>query len=156
MVNTSSKDDKSYVKGRRVPHRPSGRGKPSGGRGYDDRTLPSQTIPMNQQTENTENMNKQAQAISHDVERLAHDTSALLVATADVAGEKVGEARKRLASVLDRGKDFYGLVREKAVESSRAADVAVHENLYQTIAIGIGAGALIGYLFARHCSCNRG
>ncbi len=101
-------------------------------------------------------MNKQAQAISHDVEQLAHDAGALLAATADVAGEKVGEARKRLSSVLDCGKDYFGIVRGKAVESSRAADVAVHENLYQTIAIGIGAGALIGYLFARRCPCNRG
>ena len=101
-------------------------------------------------------MNKQTQAIGHDMERLAHDASALLAATADVAGEKVGEARKRLACVLDRGRDFYGAVREKAYEGSRAADVAVHENLYQTIAIGIGAGALLGYLFARRGTCHRG
>jgi ElaB/YqjD/DUF883 family membrane-anchored ribosome-binding protein len=108
---------------------------------------------MNQQTEITDNMNKQTQAIGHDMERLAHDASALLAATADVAGEKVGEARKRLASVLDRGKDFYGLVREKAVEGSKAADMAVHENLYITVAVGIGVGALLGYLFARRCTC---
>ena len=101
-------------------------------------------------------MNRQTQEIAHDMERLAHDASALVAATADVAEEKVEKARKRLAYLLDQGKDLYGLVRDKAYEGSKAADVAVHENLYQTIAIGIGAGALLGYLFARHCACSRG
>ena len=34
---------------------------------------------------------------------LAEDARALMAATADVAGEKVGEARKRLAAALESG-----------------------------------------------------
>ena len=45
-------------------------------------------------------MNKQTQAISNDMGALAEDARALMAATADVAGEKVGEARKRLAAAL--------------------------------------------------------
>ena len=57
---------------------------------------------------NTENMNKQTQAISNDMGTLAEDARALMVATADVAGEKVGEARKRFAAALESGKEICG------------------------------------------------
>jgi ElaB/YqjD/DUF883 family membrane-anchored ribosome-binding protein len=100
-------------------------------------------------------MNKQTQAISNDMGQLAEDASALMAATADMAGERVGEARKRLAAALERSKEIYGRVREQAVEGAKAADVAVHEHPYQAIAIGMGAGALLGFLLARRCTCNR-
>ena len=99
-------------------------------------------------------MNKETQAISNDMGQLAEDAQALLSATVDVAGEKVGDARKRLAAALERGKEIYGRVREKAVEGAKAADEAVHEHPYQAIAIGIGVGAILGYLVARRCSRN--
>jgi ElaB/YqjD/DUF883 family membrane-anchored ribosome-binding protein len=100
-------------------------------------------------------MNKQTQAISNDVGQLAEDARALMSATADVAGEKVGEARRRLAAALENGKEMYGRVRDRAVEGAKAADEAVHEHPYQAIAIGVGIGALIGYLVTRRCTRNR-
>jgi ElaB/YqjD/DUF883 family membrane-anchored ribosome-binding protein len=99
-------------------------------------------------------MNKQMKSVSNDVETLAEDARALMSATADVAGEKVGEARKRLAGALERGKEIYGRVREQTVESARAADEAVHEHPYQAIAIGVGLGAVIGFLITRRRSSN--
>lgn len=113
--------------------------------------LTNSTIP----TQNTQTMNKQTQAIGNDMERLAQDASVLLAATADIAGDKVGEARQRLANALDRGRKIYSVARDKALEGSHAADVAVHDNLYQTIAIGVGAGALIGFLLATRRTCLR-
>ena len=86
-------------------------------------------------------MNKQTQAASNDIGQLAEDARALMAATADVAGEKVGEARKRLAAALERGKEIAGRVRDKAVAGAKAADEAVRENPYQAIAIGVGVGA---------------
>jgi len=100
-------------------------------------------------------MNKETQAISNDVSQLADDARALMAATADVAGEKVVEARKRLAAALESGKEMYGRVRDKAVAGAKVADQTVRENPYQAIAIGFGVGALIGYLIARRCACNR-
>jgi ElaB/YqjD/DUF883 family membrane-anchored ribosome-binding protein len=99
-------------------------------------------------------MNKPTQAISNDMGQLAEDAQALMAATADVAGEKVGEARKRLAAALERGKEIAGNVRDKAVAGAKAADEAVREHPYQAIAIGVGVGVLIGYFLARRCSRN--
>jgi len=99
-------------------------------------------------------MEKQTQAIRNDMGQLAEDARALMTATADVAGEKVGEARQRLAAALERGKELYGRVRDKTVEGAKATNEAVHEHPYQAIAIGVGVGALIGYLLGRRCSSN--
>ena len=97
-------------------------------------------------------MNKHTQAIINDVGRLAEDARALMTATADVAGEKVAEARKRLAAALDSTKEIAGRVRDKAVEGAKAADDTVRENPYQAIGIAFGVGALVGYLVSRRGS----
>jgi ElaB/YqjD/DUF883 family membrane-anchored ribosome-binding protein len=99
-------------------------------------------------------MNKQKQAISNDLGTLAEDARALMAATADVAGEKVGEARKRLSAALESGKDIYGQIREKTVDGLRATDQVVQENPYQVMVVALGVGALIGYLVARPSSRN--
>jgi ElaB/YqjD/DUF883 family membrane-anchored ribosome-binding protein len=99
-------------------------------------------------------MKQETQAITEDMEKLAEDARALMNATADVAGDKIGEARKRLASALERSKEIYGQVRDKAVQGAKAADVVVREHPYQAIAIGVGVGALLGYLLARRCTKN--
>jgi ElaB/YqjD/DUF883 family membrane-anchored ribosome-binding protein len=86
---------------------------------------------------------------------LAEDARALMAATADVAGEKVGEARERLAAALEHAKEIAGRVRDKAVRTApKAADEAVHEHPYKAIAIGAGVGSIIGFIVARRCSRN--
>jgi ElaB/YqjD/DUF883 family membrane-anchored ribosome-binding protein len=93
-------------------------------------------------------MNRETQAIRRDLRRLAEDAGTLVAATADVAGEKVVEARKRLAAALERGKEVYDRVSEKAVECTTAADEALHMHPYQAIGVALGVGALVGYLAA--------
>ncbi len=100
-------------------------------------------------------MNKQTEATEENVGALAEDARALLAATADVAGERVEAARKRLTAALERVKDLAGSVRDRAVKGAKAADEAVHEHPYQAIAIGVGVGALLGYFVARRCSRDR-
>jgi ElaB/YqjD/DUF883 family membrane-anchored ribosome-binding protein len=100
-------------------------------------------------------MNKETHATHNDLGTLAEDAHALMTATADVAGEKVGEARKRLAAALESAKHIAANVRDKAVAGAKVADQTVRENPYQAIAIGVGVGALVGYLAARRCACKR-
>jgi ElaB/YqjD/DUF883 family membrane-anchored ribosome-binding protein len=86
---------------------------------------------------------------SNDVSELAEDARALMAATADVAGEKVSEARKRLAAALERAKEIAGVVRDKAVAGAKATDEAVHEHPYQAMGVALGVGLIIGYLLGR-------
>jgi len=97
-------------------------------------------------------MDKQKHSSGNDMGTLAEDARALMAATADVAGEKVGEARNRLAAALESGKEIYGRVRDKAVQGAKVADQTVRENPYQAMCVALGVGAIIGYLVARRCS----
>ena len=99
-------------------------------------------------------MDKPTQATSSDMGTLAEDARALMAATADVAGEKVSEARKRLAAALESGKKIFGRVKDKAVEGAKATDEAVREHPYQALAVAFGIGAIAGYLISRRCSRN--
>ena len=99
-------------------------------------------------------MEKQTQKMANDMGTLAEDARALMAATADVAGDKVGEARKRLAAALESGKELYGRVREKTVEKAKAVDETVHEHPYQAMGLALGVGAIIGFLIGRRCSRN--
>jgi ElaB/YqjD/DUF883 family membrane-anchored ribosome-binding protein len=100
-------------------------------------------------------MIKQTQAIREDLGTLAEDVRALMAATSDAGGEKVKEARQRLAAALENGQEFYGRVRDRAVDGVKATDHAVREHPYQAIGIALGIGALAGYFLARGCSRNR-
>jgi len=97
-------------------------------------------------------MHKPTETTHNDLGTLTEDAHALLTATADVAGEKVGDARKRLSAALDNARQIAGRVRDQAVAGAKAADKTVRENPYQAIVIGVGVGALVGYLLGRRCS----
>ncbi len=99
-------------------------------------------------------MNKHKHAVSHDTGTLAVDARALMAATADVAGEQVAGARKRLAAALENAREIAGRVRDRTDECAIVADEAVHEHPYKAIAVGVGVGALIGFFFARRGSYN--
>ena len=97
-------------------------------------------------------MHKQTHPHSNDTGTLAEDARALMAATADVAGEKVSEARQRLAAALDSGKQLLERVKHKTVEGAKATDEAIHEHPYQAIGIAFGVGAILGCLLVHRCS----
>jgi ElaB/YqjD/DUF883 family membrane-anchored ribosome-binding protein len=97
-------------------------------------------------------MNKQRDSTSNYMGAIAEDARALRAATADVAGETISEARKRLATALEHGREIAGDLRDKTVEGAKAVDQKVRENPYQAVAIGVGVGVLIGYFAARRYS----
>jgi ElaB/YqjD/DUF883 family membrane-anchored ribosome-binding protein len=99
-------------------------------------------------------MNKHQQADENNLGTLAEDVRALVAATGEVAGNKVSEARNRLAAALDSGKELIGRVRERAVDHARAADQVVRDNPYQTLVIAFGVGAVIGFLATRRYTRN--
>jgi ElaB/YqjD/DUF883 family membrane-anchored ribosome-binding protein len=97
-------------------------------------------------------MEKNKHAHKDDIGTLAEDARALMTATADVAGEKVGQARERLAAALERAKEMAGNVRDKAVAGAKVTDKAIRENPYRALAIGAVVGVLIGFLAGRRGS----
>jgi ElaB/YqjD/DUF883 family membrane-anchored ribosome-binding protein len=101
-------------------------------------------------------MDKPSQILIHDLGALADDVRAWLNATVDVGGEKVREARQRLATALDSGQSILGRAKAKMLEGGRATDAAMHEYPYQTLGIALGMVAVVGYLVMRRCFRNGG
>jgi len=86
--------------------------------------------------------------LRQDFHTLVEDAQTLLTATADVAGEKVAEARKRLTAAVDRGRETWNHVQDRAVEGAKAADKAIRNNPYRAIGVAFGVGALLGFVLA--------
>jgi ElaB/YqjD/DUF883 family membrane-anchored ribosome-binding protein len=89
------------------------------------------------------------EALRNDAHTLADDTRALLNATAEVADEKVAQARKRLQSALASGRVAYEDLQSRAREGARAAEECVRKHPFESMAVAFGAGALIGVLLTR-------
>jgi len=101
--------------------------------------------PMNNRYETPE-------AVRHDAHTLVEDARAMIEATSHLADEKITEARERLAEALERGKLTYNRVKEKAIESAKAADETVRTHPYHAAGITFGLGVIIGVLLGRRGS----
>ena len=84
-----------------------------------------------------------------DLKTVAHDAEALMKATANHAGEKVGELRERLGTALESAKVTAQRLEEKTKEAAKATDRTIREHPYESIGIAFGVGLLIGVLVAR-------
>lgn len=93
------------------------------------------------------------EALRHDSQTLANEAHAMLEATASIADEKVSEARKRLtvalASVKECAKHSYHQVEEKAAAGARQADTVIRTHPYESVAVALGIGTLLGILLSR-------
>ena len=84
-----------------------------------------------------------------DLKTVAHDAEELMKATANHAGEKVGELRERLSSALESAKVTAERLEEKAKEAAKVTDRTIRDHPYESIGIAFGVGLLIGVLVAR-------
>jgi ElaB/YqjD/DUF883 family membrane-anchored ribosome-binding protein len=84
-----------------------------------------------------------------DAGQLMEDAQELLTATAHIAEEKVMAARKRLSAALQSGREVLDDLKEKAIAGAKATDETIRENPYQSIAVALGVGVLLGYFLGR-------
>lgn len=88
-----------------------------------------------------------------DVKALIVDAESLLRATADDAGEQVKKMRARLSAALERAKSSCEDLQEWSVESAKLAarktDETIRAHPYESIAIAVGVGVLLGALIRR-------
>jgi ElaB/YqjD/DUF883 family membrane-anchored ribosome-binding protein len=89
------------------------------------------------------------QRLVGDLNQVVRDAEELLKATASVGGEEVKEAQSRLVSALESARATCVRMKDKTVAAAKATDHAIREHPYQSIAIGLGAGFLIGKLLGR-------
>lgn len=96
-------------------------------------------------------MNKDTQGVDSKLNTPPENAGLLVAGHADVAGERVGDAREKLTAALECGKEMYGRIRKQAIQGAKVADQTVRKNPYHAVGIALGVGAFIGYLV----SCRR-
>jgi len=83
------------------------------------------------------------------VENLVEDAQVLLAATAQVADDKVVEARKQLNNAIVAGKDAWRNVQKRARAGVKATDEVIRDHPYQSLGVAFGLGALLCFLLRR-------
>jgi ElaB/YqjD/DUF883 family membrane-anchored ribosome-binding protein len=86
----------------------------------------------------------------HDLQALVAEAEAMI---ADSATEHTAEAidllRARFAAAQERFTDAYAGARKKVIAGAKYTDEAIRENPYQSLAIALGVGVLVGVLIGR-------
>jgi ElaB/YqjD/DUF883 family membrane-anchored ribosome-binding protein len=65
------------------------------------------------------------------------------------AGGRLAEIRNRLESARERLTDVYGQARKKVVAGAKYTDETIRTHPYQSLAIALGIGVLLGALIRR-------
>ncbi|MCA0240695.1 MAG: DUF883 family protein [Proteobacteria bacterium] len=88
-----------------------------------------------------------------DLRQVIADAEELLKLTAGEMGEKAGSVRDRLqqrmADAKLRLQALQATAADKARAAGEAADDYVHDNPWQSLAIGAGVGLVVGLLMSR-------
>lgn len=88
-----------------------------------------------------------------DLKALANDAEALLRATAGDASEKARETRERLAEAIEKAKATYRDLQARGIatakEAAQKADETIRAHPYESLAVALGVGVLIGLLLRR-------
>ena len=86
----------------------------------------------------------------HDLQALVAEAEAMI---ADSATEHTADAidslRARFAAAQERFTDAYAGARKKVIAGAKYTDEAIRENPYQSLAIALGVGVLVGVLIGR-------
>lgn len=97
---------------------------------------------------------------NHDVtiqspETLLHDLKALvaeaekMVADSVDDGDAIGNLRERFAAAQERLGHIYVDAKNKITTGAKRTDEAIRSNPYQSLAVALGVGVLLGVVIAR-------
>ncbi len=67
----------------------------------------------------------------------------------ETAGEKLGDLHEKIENVQARIKEYYGVAKEKVVAGAKKTDETIRSHPYESLAVALGVGVLIGALIRR-------
>ena len=95
------------------------------------------------------NTSRTKEAVVSNFNKLMEDAKAHLAGTADQAGEKAEEARKKLNDVLETAQDMYADLDVKVRDQAQTVDHFVQDHPYQFLAGTFVFGLMLGWLTSR-------
>lgn len=88
--------------------------------------------------------------ILSELESLVSEVQSLIADSAtEHSIEAVEALRQRFADAQERLAATYETAKTKVVDGARATDTTIRENPYQSIAVAVGVGLLVGVLLGR-------
>ncbi len=91
--------------------------------------------------------------IVEHIARLMTEADALLVGpVADRAGDRMNDLRSRFTSLQNRAAGLYGEARKKIAAGARMTDDTIRAHPYESLAVALGVGVLLGALIRRGTS----
>jgi len=103
--------------------------------------------------ENIDVANVSKEKLVSDLKIVVADAEEILRATANQAGEKVGELRERIQDRLRDAKvrlqDVEAALVDKTKAAARATDDFVHEHPWQAVGVAAAIGLALGVLIGR-------
>lgn len=93
---------------------------------------------------------QQPQDLLNDLHALVAEAERMVSnAATETSDDAISALRQRFESARERLADFYADARQKVVAGARSADEAIRANPYQSLAVALGAGLLVGVLLGR-------
>lgn len=92
------------------------------------------------------------QLIEHISQLMAEAEAMLAGPISEQAGGRINEIKSRLESAQEKLVDMYGSARKKIVAGAKYTDQAIRTHPYESLAIALGIGVLLGALLRRNNS----
>ena len=88
--------------------------------------------------------------VAEHISRLMDEAEAMLVGpVSDRVADKFSDLRARLEQLQTKAIDAYGDARKKVVAGARVTDETIRRHPYESLAIALGIGVLLGALIRR-------
>jgi ElaB/YqjD/DUF883 family membrane-anchored ribosome-binding protein len=85
-----------------------------------------------------------------ELQALVAEAEALLVdSVTEHSTEALSNLRERFSAAQERMSEYYDTAKRKVVAGAKCTDTAIRENPYQSMAIALGVGVLVGVLVGR-------
>ena len=114
-----------------------------------DKTLGMSTIFRNDQPEPV-TIDETPEEVAEHISRLMAEAEAMLVGpVADRAADRFSDLRARFETLQHKAVDAYGDARKRVVAGAKATDETIRSHPYESLAIALGIGVLLGALSRR-------
>ena len=88
--------------------------------------------------------------VAEHISRLMDEAEAMLVGpVSDRVTDKFSDLRARLEQLQTKAVNVYGDARRKVVEGARVTDETIRSHPYESLAVALGLGVLLGALIRR-------
>lgn len=88
--------------------------------------------------------------VAEHISRLMAEAEAMLVGpVSERVADKFSDLRERFEQLQSKAADVYGDARKKVAAGARATDETIRSHPYESLAIALGVGVLIGVLIRR-------